>query len=212
MEFEDNNSGTTTPEGTGTTTIELLRHGELVTPDLFCAPPKEPVGINGWKQMTLATRDAQWDVVITSPSRRCHDFARQLTQRLNCPLDIDHRFAEMNFGDWIGLKQTDIWEQYPELMQQLWYQPRRFIAPNGEAMEDFITRVKTAWDETLNQYAGQRILLITHAGVIRVLLAQVLDILYQKTLRINVGYAQITRICKYPDGEMSLLGHGLPHA
>ena len=194
------------------TTIDLLRHGQVVTPNLFCAPSNEPLGNDGWKQLTLATRPGQWDLVISSPSRRCHDFARLLAQRLNCPFGVDPRFGEMDFGDWIGQPQTTIWEEYPELMQQLWYQPRRFVAPNGEAMEDFIERVQQAWDELQTCYAGQNILLLTHAGVIRVVLAKVLNILYQRSLRFEVGYAQLTRIRTYPDGEASLVGHGLPHA
>lgn len=40
---------------------------------------------------------------------------------------------------------------------------------------------------------------------------KVLDILYQRSLRFEVGYAQITRVRTYPDDEMSLMGHGLPH-
>lgn len=194
------------------TTVDLLRHGQVVTPNLFCAPSNEPLGNHGWKQLTLATQAGQWDIVISSPSRRCHDFARLLAQRLGCPFGVDPRFGEMDFGDWIGKSQSDIWEQYPELMQQLWYQPRRFIAPNGEAMEDFIDRVQQAWDELQHRYAGQNILLLTHAGVIRVVLAKVLDILYQRSLRFEVGYAQLTRVRTYPDGETSLVGHGLPHA
>lgn len=194
------------------TTIDLLRHGQVVTPNLFCAPGNEPLGNHGWKQLTLATQHGHWDMVISSPSRRCHDFARLLAQRLNCPFGVDPRFGEMDFGDWIGKPQTTIWEEYPELMQQLWYQPRRFVAPNGEAMEDFIDRVQQAWEELQAHYAGKNILLLTHAGVIRVVLAKVLDILYQRSLRFEVGYAQITRVRIYPDGETSLLGHGLPHA
>lgn len=212
---QDNNTATqpATPAIPATpTTVDLLRHGQVATPNLFCAPSHEPLGNSGWKQLTLATQTGKWDAVITSPSRRCHDFARLLAQRLGCPFVVDARFGEMDFGDWIGKTQTDIWEQDAELMQQLWYQPRRFVAPHGEAMEDFIIRVQQGWDELQTQYAGQQVLLLTHAGVIRVVLARVLDILYQKTLRFEVGYAQMSRIRIYPDGETSLLGHGLPHA
>jgi broad specificity phosphatase PhoE len=194
------------------TTIDLLRHGQVATPNLFCAPSNEPLGISGWKQLTLATQPGKWDAVITSPARRCHDFARLLAQRLNCPFHVEPLFGEMDFGRWTGKTQDQIWEQDAELMQQLWYQPRRFIAPDGEAMEDFINRVHYAWDAVQTQYAGQHVLILTHAGVIRVTLARVLDILYQKSLRFEVGYAQVTRVRVYPDGAASILGHGLPYA
>jgi broad specificity phosphatase PhoE len=194
------------------TTVDLLRHGQVATPNLFCAPRHEPLGISGWKQLTLATQTGRWDAVIASPSRRCHDFARLLAQRLNCPFEVDARFGEMDFGLWIGKTQDEIWAQDAELMQQLWYQPRRFIAPGGEAMESFIDRIHEAWNDLQARYPGQHVLVLTHAGVIRVVLAQVLDILYQKSLRFEVGYAQITRVRTYPDGASSIVGHGLPQA
>lgn len=200
------------PTITSPTTIDLLRHGQVATPNLFCAPDNEPLGNSGWKQLTRATQSGHWDAVITSPSRRCHDFARLLAQRQDCPFVVDERFGEMNFGNWIGKTQAEIWEQDAELMQYLWRQPRRFIAPNGEAMEDFIARIHVAWADLQAQYAGQHVLVLTHAGVIRAVLAQVLDILYQKSLRFEIAYAQFTRVRVYPDGESSLLGHGLPHA
>ena len=209
-----NNGMTTQPETAplSPTTIDLLRHGQVATPDLFCAPSHEPLGISGWKQLTLATQTGQWDAIITSPSRRCHDFARLLAQRLDCPFAVDARFGEMDFGDWVGQTQAAIWEQDAQLLQQLWYQPRRFIAPHGEAMEDFIARVNQAWMQLQTDYAGQRVLVLTHAGVMRVVLAKVLDIVYQKSLHFEIGYAQLTRIRIYPDGIASLVGHGLPQA
>ncbi len=201
-----------TPVITPPTTVDLLRHGQVATPNLFCAPTNEPLGITGWKQMTVATQPGQWDAVITSPSRRCHDFARLLSQRLDCSFEVDERFSEMDFGAWVGQTQEEIWQQEPELMQQLWLQPRRFIAPRGEAMENFIHRVQVGWDDLQADYAGRNVLILTHATVIRVVLARVLDVLYQKSLKFEVGYAQITRVRTYPDGATSLLGHGLPHA
>lgn len=193
------------------TIVDLLRHGQVATPNLFCAPVNEPLGIPGWKQLTVATQNGQWDVIISSPTRRCHDFARLLAQRMKCDFVVEPMFGEMNFGHWIGQTQTALWEKYPELMQQLWSQPRRFNAPGGERMEDFINRVTYAWKQTQLQYAGQRVLILTHAGVIRVILSTVLEIIYQKSLRFEVDYAQFSRIHIYPDGVPSLVGHGLPN-
>jgi len=193
------------------TIIDLLRHGKVATPDLFCARADEPLGIDGWKQLTRATNGGQWDVVVTSPSRRCHDFARLLAQKVGVPFQVEPAWQEMDFGTWVGRSQTDIWAEDAALMQQLWYQPKAFTAPQGEAMVMFIRRVQEGWDALLAEHAGKRVLVLTHAGVIRVILAKVLEMLYQKTLRFEVGYAQITRFRVYPDGEASLLGHGLPH-
>lgn len=194
------------------TTIDLIRHGQVATPDLFCAPPSEPLSMDGWKNLSKATQTGRWDAVITSPSRRCHDFARLLAKRLACDFYVEPNIAEMDFGTWVGKTRDAIWEQEPQQLQRLWQQPRRFIAPEGEAMDHFITRVQTIWLDLISQHAGKHIMLLTHAGVIRVILAHILDVLYQKSLRFDIGYAQVTRIRVYPDGGYSLVAHNLPSA
>lgn len=201
-----------TPAEIKPTTLDFLRHGQVVTPNLFCAPPLEPLSMSGWKQLTLATQHGQWDAVVSSPTRRCHDFAKLLAQRLRCPFEVNHHISEMDFGDWIGKTQSQIWEESPNLLQRLWQQPRRFHSPRGESMDEFINRVNYAWDDLRIRYNGQHVLVMTHAGVMRVLLARVLDIPYQRTLRFEIDHAQITRVRVYLDGVASLVGHGLPQA
>lgn len=191
------------------TFIDLLKHGQLATPSLFSAPPDEPLGMDGWKQLTLATQHGAWDVIYTSTTRRCHDFARLLAQRLTCEFVPDERLCELNFGSWIGLTQEEIFARDPELLQQYYFQPRRFIAPNGESMDYFMWRVTEAWADLLVAQQGKRVLILTHTGVIRAIIAKALDLLYQKSLRFAVHPACFTRLQIYPDGEVSLLGHGL---
>lgn len=191
------------------TQVDLLRHGAVATPHLFCAPASEPLSSEGWSQLQHATEMGQWDVVITSPFRRCHDFAHMIKKRLGCEFVIEPRFQEMNFGDWVGLTQKELWQQDAKQLQKLWKQPRSFIAPNGESMDEFRTRVQAAWGDLIDVYQGQRVLLLTHGGVIRVLLAHNLDILYLKTLRFNVLHAHFTRFHVYEDDECSLVSHGV---
>lgn len=194
-----------------TTHVDLLRHGQVATQGLFCATAQEPLSTEGWNQLKQATQNGQWDVVITSPFRRCHDFAKTIKQRLGCEFVVEPRFQEMDFGDWMGQKQSWIWEHDAEHLSKLWQQPRSFVAPNGESMENFSLRVHDAWSDLQTVYAGERVLVVTHAGVMRVLLGKTLDILYAKTLRFNIPHASFTRISAYEDGECSLEAHGVKY-
>ena len=191
------------------TFIDLLKHGRVATPSLFAAPADEPLGMEGWKQLTLATQQGSWDVIYSSTTRRCHDFARLLAQRLDCEFIPDARLCELNFGAWIGLTQEEIYARDPELLHQYYFQPRRFIAPEGESMDFFMWRVAEFWAEVLEAQQGKRVLILTHTGVIRALIAKALDLLYQKSLRFAVDSACFTRLQIYPDGELMLLAHGV---
>ncbi|HPQ94612.1 MAG: histidine phosphatase family protein [Thiothrix sp.] len=202
----------TRPRHPETTIIDLLRHGRVAIPGQFSSPPREPLGTLGWKQLTLATRNGNWDLVLASPLRRCHDFARLLAQRLEADFEADERLAELDFGHWIGLGQQEIEQRYPEILHHYYFQPRRFIAPGGESMEAFTQRIDAFWDDLLLRYRGRKILILTHTGVIRALICKAMDILYQRSLRFEIGYAGYTRFRVDPDGEIALVGHGFTHA
>lgn len=191
------------------TYIDLLRHGQVQTPGLFCAPSPEPLSTVGWQQLEHATRHCRPDWLISSPSVRCHAFAETFSCQNAIPLQVEPRLQEMNFGQWVGRQASELWQTEQAQMECLWNQPLDFTAPAGEAMPTFIQRVQSAWADLLQQHAGQRLLVLTHAGVIRVLLAQALGIPYPQTLRFELAYAHFVRITVYADGTSSVYGLGL---
>ena len=192
----------------GTTFFDFLRHGQVATAGLFSSSSDEPLGSIGWKQLDRITHHQQWDAIVTSPSRRCYDFARYLAQRLDCELMLAEGLDELNFGAWVGLTPEQVWERDPDLLQYWYQQPLRFSAPQGESMDRFVQRVRTDWEALRSTYQGGRVLILTHATVIRVIVADALQIPYVKTLRIHIDYATLTRILVDMDGEMQFLAHG----
>ncbi|WP_020558168.1 histidine phosphatase family protein [Thiofilum flexile] len=193
----------------GSTLFDFLRHGQVATVGLFSAAHEEPLGSIGWKQLDRVTQEQRWDAIVTSPSRRCYDFARYLAQRLDCELTLAEGLDELNFGAWVGLTPDQVWERDPDLLQHWYQQPLRFSAPQGESMDRFVQRVRVDWEALRATYQGGRVLVLTHATVIRVILADVLQIPYAKTLKIYLDYATLTRVLVHADGEMQFLAHGV---
>lgn len=191
------------------TRVDLLRHGELQTSGLFCANETEQLSDKGFQQLSKATKNKQWDLIVSSPYQRCQKYAERLAQKQPHKLIILDSFKEMDFGRWTNQPQITIWEHNSTLLKQLWDTPENFIAPDGEAMIAFIKRVNQGWLELIKQYQGQSILVLTHAGVIRCILANTLNIPYKSTLAFNIGYAKYTRLHCYPDQVYSLVEHGV---
>lgn len=198
-----------TPEQ-GFTTIDLMRHGQVVHPEYFCAPEDEPLSFTGWREMANAAQDTKWDQIVSSNSARCRCFASSFSRKSTQQLEINKEWREMEFGSWVGVDKQHIWDNEAPLLHQLWFNPKSFTAPDGESMQGFIERIQAAWDELLETHAGKNILLVTHAGAIRVTLATALGISYQETLQFEIAHAHFTRLRVYPDGGVSLLGLGLP--
>lgn len=135
-----------------------------------------------------------WDLIISSPSKRCHDFAQQLSQRLNVPLEIEPALKEMFFGDWEGQEISAVQQSDPERLQQFWQDPVASPPPGGETMTGFFDRINSYWTELIARQQGKKCLLISHGGSIRCILASVLGMSLRPLSRLSVPHACLSRI------------------
>ncbi len=156
--------------------IDLLRHGEVVGGPRFRGRIDDPVTKTGWQQMqeTLARHGGcGWSAVWSSPLRRCADFARSFADQRGLPMTLDERFQEIDFGRWEGLTAADIMQHDAEALAAFWQNPEDNPPPGGETLTDFAARIDRGWQAACAQAApGSAVLIITHGGVIRLLLAR----------------------------------------
>lgn len=188
--------------------LDLLRHGEALGGACFRGRRDDPASPIGWQQMSqAATADPGWTGVITAPARRCSDFARHLAETRGLPLATVSALGERDFGAWEGLTADQI---PPQALARFWDDPIGFTPPGGEPFADFRDRVLLAWDELLDQ-AGAATLVVTHGGVMRVLLAHLLRMPPADAILIEVPHACLTRLrIPEPPGRPSLMRHGGP--
>jgi len=178
-----------------TTVIDLIRHGEPVGGIRYRGTLDDELSKKGWEQMFKAVNDySDWDIVVTSPLRRCHAFAKIITERNNLPLKVNKRFREIGFGCWEGRTADEITRLYPDSLSRFYKNPIEFRPPGAESMLDFEQRVTSAWKQMILKYAGKRILLVSHGGVIRVIIAHILEMSLSNLFKINIGNACISRI------------------
>ncbi|RVU83937.1 alpha-ribazole phosphatase [Leucothrix sargassi] len=191
-----------------TTMITLLRHGEVELGNVFCGSTDPALSDNGWSQMQKAIEDEEaWDKVLSSPLQRCSEFAESLATQEELEFITDERFQEIDFGDWDGISPQEILDSESDTLNAWWKSPTKVVPPNGEAFLDFRSRVLKAFHEISEKHAGENLLLVTHAGVIRVILMHILGMQDENLFRLNVDYASISRIRLYKDetGEWGTL-------
>ncbi|MGB5472341.1 MAG: histidine phosphatase family protein, partial [Gammaproteobacteria bacterium] len=75
-------------------------------------------------------------------------------------------------------------------------------------LDAFLARVRTGFDAVLERHAGETVLVVAHAGVIRAILAAVLDMPPVAMYRIHVANAGITRLRTDSSRAFSLVAHG----
>lgn len=177
------------------TRIDLLRHGEPVGGRRYRGQTDDPLSETGWKQMRAAVSDRRdWDIVYTSPLRRCAEFAAELATRHGLPLTSDPRFKEIGFGSWEGCTADELRMQDPQRIERFWRDPVGNRPEGAETIASFHARVSEAWRDLLAAHPGKRILIVGHAGITRMILSLVLDSPPQHMFRIQVQNAGLTRI------------------
>jgi alpha-ribazole phosphatase len=192
------------------TQFDIVRHGQIDGPPALYGRTDVALSRGGWEQMYRQTgRLEDLDNIISSPLRRCRDFAKEFASEHRLTLQI-----ECDFGEWDGIKFDDHSQQWP-LMTSFWQDPDHNTPPQGESLETFHNRVVTSWQSLCKQHHGQNNLLICHGGVIRQILAHVLPTDWRSGewySQLQIGYASLTRIVipAYPDAKPSVAFIGLP--
>jgi alpha-ribazole phosphatase len=194
------------------TTFDLIRHGEPVGGRKYRGQTDDPLSETGWAQMRRATGEhCPWQVVISSPLLRCSDFARELTARHGLPLVLDPRLVELGFGSWEGRTSDELIAENPDILLRFRTDPISHAPPGAEPLVEFRERILSAWNAMIESYRGGHVLVVAHAGVIRMLVALVLEIPLQHLFRLQVANAGITRIRVEQHGNRrlpQLLFHG----
>lgn len=192
------------------TLIDLIRHGEPVGGRAFRGHNiDDPLSDSGWQQMRDAVGDyADWDVIVTSPLTRCRAFAEALAARHGQPVEVEDRLKEVGFGRWEGRTPEQIQQDNAEEYAAFYADPVNRRPPGAEPLDAFIERVSTAYDELAQRHAGKRVLIVSHAGVMRAVIAHVLHAEPIGLYRISVANAGITRIRHGRRGAMLELHNG----
>ncbi len=152
----------------------LLRHGET---EWNCEKRLQGHGdsplTEAGKERTLRwarhLAAEEWHHIIASDLGRVRETVAILNEVLTLPLDFDPRLREQSWGEWEGLRVSDVQRRFPlELDQQIragW----DFRPPGGESRLEVKNRVFSALEDVFARSRQKRILVVCHLGVIKCL-------------------------------------------
>ncbi len=183
------------------TVIDLLRHGEPQGGSRYRGHAiDDPLSEKGWLQMARGVGDFRgWDRIISSPLCRCSDFARSLADKLSVELDIDERFREIGFGAWEGRTKAQLRQERSDEFRAFYADPVNNTPEQAEPVSEFHQRIVAAMDTIYRRYAGQSVLIVAHAGVIRAALVHALGAPVDCMYRFNVRNGGVSRIIRSKD-------------
>jgi alpha-ribazole phosphatase len=138
------------------------------------------------KQLIKAQLPEQIDFVVSSPALRCTLLANEIAGNFV----QDARLTELNFGLWEG----KTWDTIDRTESERWMED--FVnncPPGGETLNEMNNRVMSFWEE-LALLPYQRVAVVTHAGVIRLILASVNFIPLNSVFDIRVAYGEVVAL------------------
>jgi len=135
------------------------------------------------------------DHVFASPLQRCQTLARELYPQH--AITLDERLKEVNFGDW----EARPWSEVDRAQLDAWAKtPIDFHFPGGEHLQDFAQRVFAIGEQMQNTQGS--VVCVTHAGVIRLLLAQAQRQPWHACLSVAVSLAAVFKVKNGTYGQL----------
>jgi alpha-ribazole phosphatase len=185
-------------------TIDFLRHGEPVGGDVLRGRVDHPLSELGWSQMQKAAAlcserkvtpsTPSWTHLISSPLQRCRVFAEHLAGVTALELQVAQQWQEIDYGDWDGMLLSDWRKEAGPQFKEFRNDVSKLHPPNGEAFLSFRDRVLTAWNGLADLADGSHVLVVTHGGVLRVVLPTVLGMPLNRSYPLHIPFASFSRI------------------
>ncbi len=146
-----------------------------------------------------------WDRVLASDSGRALATARRIAAEIGRPLEVEPRLRELDWGAWTGRTLAEIGRSEPEALARQVQAGWEFRPPGGESRRELLERVLAALGEAARRGDGERVLVVTHGGVLRSLeLFLSGGVLHEAEEAPGRGYRILQVVCG-ADGDLRLV-------
>ena len=193
----------------------LIRHGETLwntqlrmqgslDSDLT---PKGESQINALGQWI---KEVPFDYLYSSDTLRARKTAEAISKFSGHKLNLDKRLREKNLGIFEGLTSEEARERYPETFKNFKTAGVNFEIDQGESTQQLLDRSQQAIEEIRHRHPNKVVVVVTHGGVIRVLMKYVLGVPLEAPTQFLISNTGIFRLVwkdKWIVAEMGAVPH-----
>jgi broad specificity phosphatase PhoE len=186
----------------GVCRLVLVRHAIAEGEGRFQGQRDVSLTLEGRRQLReLVRKLSRYPIraVYSSDLRRARATAEAAAREAGVKLEMRRGLREMHFGCWQGMSWKQIAGRYPRLAV-LWMKhfPRQPI-PGAERFGEFVRRVRREMRDLVAANQGRCVLVVTHAGVIRVVLAHALGMRVRNLFRVALSPCAVNVIDYFRD-------------
>ena len=155
-------------------------------------------------------KEVPFDYLYCSDSARARKTAEAISKFTGHTLNFDKRLREKDLGIFEGLTSEEAREQYPETFQLFKTAGANYVIDQGESTQQLLDRALEAIEEIRLRHPQKVAVLVTHGGVVRVLMKHVLGVPLEAPTQFMISNTGIFRLVwkdKWIVAEMGALPH-----
>jgi len=189
------------------TTLLLVRHGHTDAAGKRLTGRAPGVHLNelgrGQAERLVERLDGvRIDTIVSSPLERCRETAAPLAKARRRAVDVGRAWIEVGYGEWTGrsisqLRRTKLW-------RRVMFAPSNVRFPGGESLLEVQGRAVDATLDIAARHARGTVVVVSHADVIRLLVAHLAGMHVDHLQRLSIDTASITAV-SISDGFPRLL-------
>lgn len=188
------------------TKIILVRHGQTEWNILGKYQGHSDIDLStlGVEQANLLAQrlaNQKIDAIYASDLKRAFKTAEGIANTHQLPVHIIPELREISFGDWEGLDYNTINLKWPGEVERFFKNVDSVVIPNGEKFCEVEERACNVVQKIIEQHPDQTILIVSHGGTIRTLLAHALHIPLKYVWNIRQDNTAVN-ILKYFDNQV----------
>jgi len=195
----------------------LVRHGEteLNSAERYWGQSDVKLSALGVRQAErLRDRLAaqKIDAIYSSDLQRAWATAKTIASRHQLDVTICAELREINFGKIEGLNFEEISQLFPEFAAK--WKARRSTNiefPGGESLDQLNNRVSSFVGRLKQRKAEETVLIVAHAGVLRSLICQLMEIELRYIYQIRLDLASLSILETYSTGAILTLLNDTSH-
>ena len=194
----------------------LVRHGdtELNSRERYWGHSDVKLGAAGLKQAEklrdrLVTEKI--DAIYSSDLERASLTAKIIASKHQLDVITCAELQEINFGKVEGLTFDEIIRLYPELTELWTSWSRQLKFPDGESVDELNCRVSKFLGRLEKHAPDETILIVAHAGPLRLLVCHLLGIEPQRWREIRLKLASLSIVGTSPEGTVLSLLNDVSH-
>src|SRR5262245_17890700 len=189
------------------TSIWLVRHGQTALNRArryqgATDSPLTPYGLRQAAALARRLRRIPFGVAVVGPALRAQVTAETILAERDTPIVEDSRWREASHGRWEGLTYHEVRTRFPVEAATRFADALHGKPEGGESLAEVAERVVEGWRTLLGQHPGGRVLVVTHATPIQLVLCLLSGMAPAQHWRWRIDLGGLTAIDVYGGGAI----------